>query len=317
MIALPKDLTMNMNTKIRFHSLMLAAVAVAALAGCNTVPPANATLDQARSEYRAAQATPATRDLASGELKQAGDALNLADAAWSRGDKPAEVDHLAYLAKQRVAVAQAVGTRKSAEAAVASAETARDKQRLAARTNEADAAQRDAQSAQRQAEASQRQSDAATQQAALAQQKANEAQSRNSQLEAQLKDLNAKKTDRGLVITIGDVLFDTNQAQLKTGGMRSVEKLGVFLRQYPQRKAMVEGFTDSVGSDSSNQALSARRADAVRLALVNMGVGGDRVATHGYGESYPMADNESASGRQLNRRVEIVLSDDSGNIVPR
>jgi outer membrane protein OmpA-like peptidoglycan-associated protein len=306
-----------MNEITIFPKLALAALALTALAACNTTPPANATLDQARIDYRTAQNTPATRDLAATELKQAGDALGQADAAWSRDDKPNEVEQLAYIAKQRVAVAQAVGSRKAAELSVTQAEAARDKQRLAARTSEADIATRKAESAMRDADASQRQSAAAMQQADASQRQANEAQARAAQLEAQMKELNAKKTDRGLVITIGDVLFDTNDSQLKAGGMRGIEKLGSFMKQYPQRKALVEGFTDSVGSDSSNQALSGRRADAVRMALVNSGVGSDRVTTHGYGEQYPVASNDSASGRQMNRRVEIVLSDDSGSIAPR
>jgi outer membrane protein OmpA-like peptidoglycan-associated protein len=89
------------------------------------------------------------------------------------------------------------------------------------------------------------------------------------------------------------------------------------LKENPQRKARVEGFTDSVGSDSHNQELSARRADAVRNALVEMGVTMDRIASQGYGEAHPVAGNDSASGRQLNRRVEIVLSDEAGKLVPR
>src|SRR5450756_2479229 len=86
-----------------------------------------------------------------------------------------------------------------------------------------------------------------------------------------LKELNAKKTERGLVITLGDVLFSTNKAHLKSGGIRNVQKLADFLNQYPQRKVLVEGYTDSTGSDSLNQALSERRANAVRTALVDAG----------------------------------------------
>ncbi len=193
---------------------------------------------------------------------------------------------------------------------MADTDAARDKMRLAARTNEADTAQRTAENAQRQA-------DMAKQDALNAQRQAGDAEARNAALQAQIKDLNAKKTDRGLVITLGDVLFDTNKTELKAGGARNVEKLVAFLNQYPQRKAVVEGFTDSVGSDSSNQALSSRRADSVRMAIVGMGVGSERITAHGYGEAHPVASNDSAEGRQLNRRVEIILSDDNGSIAPR
>jgi len=137
------------------------------------------------------------------------------------------------------------------------------------------------------------------------------------QQEQQLKELNAQKTERGLVITLGDVLFNTNKAQLKSGGMHNVQKLAAFLNQYPQHKVLVEGHTDSTGSDSYNQELSDRRANAVRMALINMGISSDRVTTHGYGEAFPVGGNDTAAGRQSNRRVEIIISDSKGNIAPR
>ncbi|HMM47286.1 MAG TPA: OmpA family protein [Thiobacillaceae bacterium] len=120
-----------------------------------------------------------------------------------------------------------------------------------------------------------------------------------------------------MVITLGDVLFSVNRAELSAGGMRNVRKLADFLKQYPQRKVMIEGHTDSNGSQTLNQGLSERRADAVRMALVDMGIDSSRIQTRGYASAYPVANNQTAAGRQLNRRVEIILSDDNGNIVPR
>jgi len=307
----------------KFKTFPLAIVALAVLAGC-AAPAPNARLEQARSDYATVQNSPRTSELASSELKQASDALIKADAAWTRGDKPAEVDNLAYLAQQRITIAKEAGRLKAAEQAVVTANAGRDKLRLDARTQEADAAQRSAelakaqaQEAQRQAAASQRQANASQLQADAAQRQANETLARNSQLEALIKDLNAKQTDRGLVITIGDVLFDTDKAQLKAGGMRDVDKLGDFMKQYPQRNALVEGFTDSTGSESHNQDLSMRRADVVRMALMERGIGRERVAARGLGQAYPVAGNDSSGGRQLNRRVEITLSDDGGKILPR
>ena len=135
--------------------------------------------------------------------------------------------------------------------------------------------------------------------------------------EIQLKELNAKQTERGLMITLGDVLFRTNKAQLQSGGLRNVQKLADFLNQYPQYKVLVEGHTDNIGSNSANQDLSERRAYAVRTALNDMGINGDRIRTRGYADAFPVADNDSAASRQLNRRVEIILSDANGNIAPR
>lgn len=312
--------------------------ALLAAAGCSTLKADNPNLLDVRQAYQEAQNNPQSRDLAPTELARAGQAVNRANEAFQRGDKVAEVDHLAYLARQQILVAQQSGKQKAAEAAVQNAESERDRMRLSARTNEADAAQRsalasqmEAQTAQRVAEASQRsaaasraQSEESRRSADMARSQAEAAQAlaagttaRNSELEAQMRELNAKKTDRGMVVTIGDVLFDSGRAELKSGSERNMDKLVTFLKAYPERKALVEGFTDSVGGDGLNQALSSRRADAVRSALVGMGVERERVDARGYGEAFPVAGNDNASGRQLNRRVEIVLSDEGGRISPR
>jgi outer membrane protein OmpA-like peptidoglycan-associated protein len=334
------------------HTFSLTALALAAalaLGACSSMPADNAALTNARAAFDTAQNNAQTRDLAATELASASTALSRANEAFKRGDSRAEVDHLAYLANQRVAVAQQTAKQKLADRQVLSAEAERDRTRLAARTNEAESAtaqaqrsqqeaqaaqraaaasQMDAQAAQRAAQTSREQSEAARQQsetavlvAQAAQMKTAEAQARAAQLEAQVAEqmraLNAKKTERGMVVTIGDVLFDSGRAELKSGSNRDMNKLAEFFKTYPQRTALVEGFTDSVGGAAANQELSNRRADAVRAALVDMGVARERVNARGYGEAFPVAGNDNASGRQMNRRVEIVLSDDSGQIRPR
>lgn len=288
-----------------YRFLPTALFAIATLAGCASVPE-NSLLNEARNDYRAAQNNPRVVNLAPTELKQAGDALAKADDASIKKEDAAVVTHLAYLAKQRVAIAQETARQKEAESAVTRAGAERSKIRLEARTAEASKAQQSAEAAQRQAEASQ-------QEAAMSQQQARDAEMRASELETQLVELNAKKTERGLVITLGDVLFDTNKAQLKSGSAHGLQKLADFLKQYPQRKARIEGYTDSTGAADYNQALSERRANAVRTSLMDMGINNDRISTQGYGEESPVASNDAATGRQLNRRVEIVLSDDNGN----
>jgi len=283
--------------------LPLSIVMAATLAACAATPPTNSLLDQARNDYAAAQSNVQVVQLAPGALSEAGDALNKANDAAGKGEDSAKVDQLAYIAKQRVAIAQETAKQKSAEAAFASAVADRDKMRLAARTAEADAARRDAAESQRQHEASMRQ--------------AQDADARSRQLEGQLKELDAKKTSRGLVITLGDVLFDTGATQIKAGGMRAVQKLADVLKEYPQRSVLIEGFTDSTGGSEYNQGLSDRRAKAVRTALLDSGVSADRITDRGYGQAFPVASNATASGRQLNRRVEIVVSDGGKAIAPR
>ncbi len=285
-----------MKHQTQFSLTCIALSAAVLLAACNTTPPNNAMLEQARQSYQTAQNTSQTREFAAVELKQAGDALSLANDAFEHRESTADIDHLAYLAQQSVAIAQATGKQHGAEMNVDHADGMRDKIRLMARTQQADMAMHE--------------SEASKQQVAIV-------LDRNQALESQLSALNAKKTTRGLVVTFGDVFFDTDQSQIKSGGMRSLDNLANFLKQYPQRTALVEGFTDNVGGDSHNQSLSGRRADAVRMALVTRGVDSGRVSTHAYGEAFPVAGNESSGGRQLNRRVEIVLSDESGVIAPR
>lgn len=303
--------------KPRALGLVAAAALAAVLSACSSVPAANMQLDAARRDYVAVQANPQAVALAPTELRQAADALASADAAYNRSASIEEVNNLAYLAKQRSAIVAETVRQKSAEATIASASAERDKLRLAARTNEADAAQRSAEMAKAQADASQRSASAANSQADAARRDTADAQARAAALEAQMRDMNAKQTDRGMVVTIGDVLFDTNRAELKSGSLRSVEKLVDFLKTNPQRSAMIEGFTDSVGSDASNQTLSGRRAESIQTALVQMGIARDRITARGYGEAFPVASNDSLDGRQLNRRVEIVLSDETGKIKPR
>jgi outer membrane protein OmpA-like peptidoglycan-associated protein len=133
----------------------------------------------------------------------------------------------------------------------------------------------------------------------------------------QLEELNAQKNERGLTLTLGDVLFRTGKARLEPGGMRSVEKLADFLNQHQDYSVMIEGHTDNVGSRDNNQDLSERRADAVQTALIDMNIDSARISTRGYADAFPIASNSTAAGRQMNRRVEIIISNDKGGIAPR
>ena len=189
--------------------------------------------------------------------------------------------------------------------------------RLEARTAEADRARMDANAAQAQAAAAQAQAADATARAANAEGQARDAQARTAQLESLLSELHAKQTERGMIITIGDVLFGTDQANLTPDGMATVRKLANVMQQYPNRTVLVEGFTDSTGTVAHNQELSERRASSVASTLTTMGVPRDRVAMRGYGPAYPVAANDTANNRQMNRRVEIVLSNEGAAIAPR
>ncbi|MCO7569825.1 OmpA family protein [Pseudomonas chlororaphis] len=140
---------------------------------------------------------------------------------------------------------------------------------------------------------------------------------RNAQIKQLQDSLNAKQTDRGTLVTFGDVLFATNKSDLKSNGLVNINKLSQFLQQNPDRKVIVEGYTDSTGSDSYNQSLSERRAGSVQMALIRMGVDPSRIVSQGYGKEYPVADNGSVSGRAMNRRVEVTISNDNQPVAPR
>lgn len=309
-------------TKTKLAPIVLAVAAL--MAGCSSTPKTTSMLDQARSDYLVAQANPNIATYAPLEMKQATEAMAQANVEANDRGSDEKINNLAYLAKQKIALTQEVTKRKVAEAEVANAGKERDQLRLDSRTNEANAAKLSAEKATLAAQLAQSnaaRSQVAAQQAQLdaanAQRQTQEAQARAAQLEAQLADLAAKKTARGIVITLGDVLFGTDLSRLTAEGMRSAQKLANVLQQNPQRNVLIEGFADSTGAADYNQGLSERRAGAVRTALLEMGVARERIDMRGYGESFPVAGNDSAASRQLNRRVEIVLSDDSGKIVAR
>jgi outer membrane protein OmpA-like peptidoglycan-associated protein len=294
--------------------LVLTALA-AALAACSTVPERNAALDAARSRYSVAQSDPQVGALAPEELKRAAESLRAADEAQTAGRDRATVDHLAYMSSQRVTIAQDTAAAKSAQAVTAGAAAERDRLLLAARTQEVATAQQAANASQRDLAAS-RQSNAQmttelAQADAYAQRERDRLARRDARvadLETQLSALNARKTERGMVVTLGDVLFDSGKSQLLSPSSQNMSQLAEFFRRNPERKASIEGYTDSVGSAESNLALSDRRAEAVKSALVRMGVPADRLSTQGHGEDSPVASNDTPAGRQMNRRVEIVIA---------
>ena len=303
---------------------ILLASTVLLLSACASNPKSTSLLDQVHAQYSQAQSNPKVAAYAALEMQSATEALAKADAAANSRESLETVDKLAYLTKQKIALATEVASRKASEADIASSAAVRDQVRLDQRTLEANQARMKAEDAERAAQAARDAAATATQQKNVAQANESDAQrlaaeanARNQQLEAQLADLSAKKTERGLIITLGDVLFSVDQAKLNAEGVRMVQRLASVLQQNPKRAVLVEGFTDSTGTSAHNQELSERRSMAVRDALLDLGVARSQIAVRGYGEAYPVAPNDTAMNRQLNRRVEIVLSDERGVITPR
>ena len=292
-----------MNTSMKTRSvpaLLAVAAALALMTACATTAEPNRTLDRAHADYRALQADQQAMLLSPTEMAQASEALRTADAAWTQSARSANVEHLAYLAQQRVAIARETTAARTWEKATTTAKAG----------SVADKARSDVKAAR---EKTQEKSD----QLAVAQAGAQQDRARSTDLEMQLKDLNAKQTDRGDIVSLGDLLFDTNRSEMLGAGQRDLSRLVAFFKMHPKRTALIEGFTDSQGDREANVGLSQRRALAVRDALVEQGVMADRLSTRGYGDAFPVASNATSSGRQMNRRVEIVLSRDDGRVQER
>lgn len=295
--------------------MLLAPIGALLLAACASSPVNNPTLDEARSLYSRAAGDADTVRSAPVDLRQAQQSLQQAEAAFNAGEDTRTVDHHAYLARQRAATALQSGDIARAEQAVADAGTERNRILLAARSREADQARSLAQREREQAEQARGQAEQAQQgaqrerlQAEQQRAAAQAAQDKVAKLQQEMAALQAQQTDRGMVLTLGDVLFDTGRAALKAGAFATLDRLAAFMRDNPERRLEIEGHTDSVGSDALNLALSQQRAESVRAALVQRGVDGGRIATKGLGKAVPVAGNDSAEGRQRNRRVEIVIA---------
>ncbi|MDH3311127.1 MAG: OmpA family protein [Gammaproteobacteria bacterium] len=290
-----------MKTKFNFFIIITITVAALALASCASAPVENKSLEEARAAYQAAARNPQVTKYAPVALKEAEENLRAVEAQWQSGAK--DIDHRAYLAKQKIAIAEQRAKLNAAEDQVNMARAERNKTILEARISDAEKARRIA--------------EIRAQEAEKARAEALSARAEAESLAMELSELKARGTERGLVLTLGDVLFGFNRAELAEGGQSVVSKLSDFLKRYPKRNIMVEGFTDSVGSEDYNIGLSERRASAVRIALIDRGIDPGRIQIRGYGESFPVATNATDAGRQMNRRVEIIISDDQGQISTR
>jgi outer membrane protein OmpA-like peptidoglycan-associated protein len=298
-----------MNTKF------LTGVGIAlAIAGCASTPRYNEALESARRIVQAAEADPSAAKYAAVDLQTAKSDLAVADAAFTRHDDPS-IAQPAYMAAQNARLAQLRGAAKADDARVAAGQAERDSIVLAARTNQVDSANRATNAANRAKDDANRATDDANRASDAAKIARDQATENSARLQAEVDALKAKPTDRGLVLTLGDVLFETGSSTLSSGAGRNMDRLVQFLTDHPERLVQIDGFTDSVGTDSYNQDLSQHRADAVRYQLVSRGISSTRIATQGYGKAYPVAGNSESSGRQLNRRVEVVIGADDGTAI--
>lgn len=273
---------------------LLTLALCASLVACAVNPPSNPQLTQARGRLNTANQDSAVRQVAGDALRQANTAVLMAEKSQMDSESPERVAHLSYMANQHLTLTEATAEARTQQAVSSRAGAERERMRLAQRTDDADSAQRAL--AQSQAQGQQ-------QQQALVRSDA-----RLRDVQAELRALNAKPTERGEVLTLGDMLFATGNATLQPTGLRHLQGLADFLKRNPEQRAEIDGFTDNVGSAASNQVLSERRATSVREALIQMGVNGRQLSSRGHGEMDPQASNDDAAGRQINRRVEVLVT---------
>jgi outer membrane protein OmpA-like peptidoglycan-associated protein len=326
-----------MNTQSGFKSTLAIAVAAVLFAACSSAPTKPEGVDNVRSKLTRLQGDPQLASRAPVAIKEA-------EAAVVAAEQPRKdlqlSKHLVVLADRKVELAEAQAQTRWLEDQRKSLNEQQQTARLDARTREAERARSDADTARGEANSArvdagiaQRDETSARASAELARADAEHARieadvaridtatakqnserlQRTAQLESeelqrQIAALNAKKTERGLVVTLGDVLFSTGQSDLKGGAQNNLGKLAAFLNRYPETTVMIEGHTDNVGNDDMNQGLSQRRADSVKSFLTSHGVGIARLSVNGKGESSPIAGNDSATGRQQNRRVEVIIA---------
>ena len=291
-------------------------------------------MERARKAYAEAQANPSVEAYAPLELQEAGKALQAAEAA-EKAKETDDILQLGYLAERKTQFAVATADGKVAEREidklnVENAEMIARKRTLEAERarletgkarSEAERARMEAGKAMSEAEKARMAAAADAERAAIAKRQAEQAisaaeeeaakaaraKAEADELMRELSELKAQQTERGIVLTIGDVLFATGKADLSPDANRSVNKLADFLKKYPNRDVLIEGHTDSVGTDDYNLTLSRKRADSVKYKLMGNGVEESRITTVGYGEEFPLASNDTKAGKAQNRRVEVII----------
>lgn len=279
--------------------------------GCSaTMPPRDAAVESARRDFLVIAQQPYIQQHAPVAYARAKESMDKTEKMWRQGAEVEELQHQAYLTSKRAAIAREEAGLNRAQEQIAQADERRQDVLLQARESELEAVRQRAESAEQRAES-------ARMDAEQARAQAERMQSRAGELSQELSDLEAQQTERGVVITLSNILFDTGEADLKPGADNVLDRISDVLQEYPDHSLMIEGFTDSVGSFEYNEQLSQQRAQAVRSALVTRGISPDRIQTRGYGERFPIATNDTPTGRQLNRRVEVIVSNDQNPVEDR
>lgn len=312
-------------------TILLIAPILIGMIGCAGPPAKNPMLVKAQENYLQAHNDASIVKLAPVELKEAEEALLKSTKLWKAKADKSKVNHYAYLADRKTIIARETSLLNAAEKEISDGETERQQIMLDVRRadalrseNRANVALGDAKrerlaanEARAGAESARLIAEESRVDANQSRAEAEESRAKTELLEKKVRELQARPTDRGLVLTLGDVLFDLGKSTLKSGGMKTVNQLADFLNEYPERNVLIEGFTDSQGSKDFNAKLSSERAENVKSGLMSKGIQSNRIRIYGYGTKFPVATNKTEDGRRQNRRVEVVISDQDGVIKDR
>ena len=301
---------MNPMTWIRIKSgmgiLLPFGLLLLFIAGCGPSQKemmAKDQMDRAKKAYAEAKANPNVEAYAPMELQEAGKAFQEAEKAKETED----ILQLGYIAERKTQYAVTIADGKVAERDIDKLNVEKAEMNARKQTLEAEQARKAAAAETEKAAMAGRQAEQAKSAAEMEAAKAAKAKAESDQLMKELASLKAQQTERGIVLTIGDVLFATGKADLSPDANQSVAKLAEFLKKSPNRNVLIEGHTDSVGKDDSNLALSQKRADSVKARLVGDGIAPARITTVGYGKKFPVASNDTKAGKAQNRRVDVVI----------
>jgi outer membrane protein OmpA-like peptidoglycan-associated protein len=253
-------------------------------------------MDRAKKAYAEARANPNVAAYAPLELQEAGKAVQEAEKA----KEPEDILQMGYIAERKTQFAVTVADGKVAEREIDKLNVEKAEMNARIQTLEAERAKQEAGKAMSEAERARRTAAAEAERAA-------KAKAESDKLMKELANLKAQQTERGIVLTIGDVLFATGKADLSANANKSVATLAEFLMRNPNRNVLIEGHTDSVGKDDYNLALSRKRADSVKAKLVEDGIEAGRITAVGYGKTFPVASNDTTAGKAQNRRVDVVI----------
>jgi outer membrane protein OmpA-like peptidoglycan-associated protein len=278
------------------------------LGACASAPTPSPRLLAAEASLQQAKANPATMEAGRSAIEKADTALVLARDDYMRG-KDDKYIHMIRMGEGYVTLAETRGSQFEANARIEALNTERAEVVSQARIRDVAAARAAAQVAENRADQSELVAASAVADSAVSEAGRIAAESRSTALSAELADYEQMKTALGTTLILRDLQFASDSSVLTGGAQVRLAPLASFLSKQPDARIQIAGHTDSQGSDSYNQDLSARRAGSVGAYLISTGVDAGRIDSIGFGESVPVSSNTTAAGRAINRRVEVTILD--------